>query len=494
MSRVRPLHRRSRPGPLRSVGILVLAGVLLAVMLQAQPGLVHLWRGAAPTPDPALVAETPADLGEEAPQSVQYPTSEFAALAEPAPDVHAPRTDIIEYTIREGDSLLTIAEEYGLRAETLVWVNELDDPDLIVAGEKLKIPPLDGLYYNVRPGDGLHAIALRFGIDLGIVLGQNQIEDADTVQVGTRLFLPGGRPLAPGEVETMAGTPDPLAGVDSGESLPLPSNLDGILAAGWLQVTNETVLFNAAGRRLHALAPGVRLERAGGLAGRRILVRDPGNGTSRQAMTGFVDAATVQIGRAPGPRELPRSYPQATRMDIAHVFVPYKSQLDGGPWALANCGPTSLSMVLESFGVSVSPADVRPKVLAAQGIYGHYTGTLLTALARVAENFGLKALDLYDGNDINRWTNDEIRAHLRQGHPVIAQVYYRRLPGNEGAGYYADHYIVITGVLDDGFLYNDPINHDGPGWDRVISGERLRAAMDASDTRYRYAAFAAARG
>ncbi len=466
---------------------------MVSVWLHFNPGMLYL-PGSQPTATDEGAEETPVYLGADAPQSVEYPTSEFAALAEPAPEAQAPRKDTVEYAIQDGDSLLTIAEEYGLRAETLVWANNLDNPDLIVSGQKLKVPPLDGLYYTVQPGDGLHAIALRFGIDMAAVLTQNQIDDADSVIDGTHLFLPGGRPLAPGQSDSVVATPDPLVAIDSGESLPMPENLDGLLAAGWLQVSSDTVLFNGGGRRLHSLPAGVRLERSGGLAGRRIQVRDPGDGRTRQAMTGYVDAAMVQIGRAPAPRELPRSYPQATRMDISHVFVPYKSQLDGGPWALANCGPTSLSMILETFGVSMSPAEVRPKVLSAQGIFGNGTGTLLTALAKVAESHGLKAVGLYDGNDINRWTNDEIREHLQQGQPVLAQVYYRRLPGNEGVAYYADHYVVITGALDDGFLYNDPINHDGPGWDRVISGERLRSAMDASDARYKYAAFAAARG
>ena len=46
---------------------------------------------------------------------------------------------------------------------------------------------------------------------------------------------------------------------------------------------------------------------------------------------------------------------------------------------------------------------------------------------------------------------------------------------------------------DLGFLYNDPIDHDGPGWDRVISGERLATAMNTSDQRYARAAFSVSR-
>jgi hypothetical protein len=72
---------------------------------------------------------------------------------------------------------------------------------------------------------------------------------------------------------------------------------------------------------------------------------------------------------------------------------------------------------------------------------------------------------------------------------VVVQVRYRSLPGRGGAYYYGDHYLLVTGVVADGFLYNDPIDIDGIGWDRVISAERLRTAMNASDARYAYTAF-----
>ena len=85
---------------------------------------------------------------------------------------------------------------------------------------------------------------------------------------------------------------------------------------------------------------------------------------------------------------------------------------------------------------------------------------------------------------------DDIRAHVRQGQPVIVQVRYRSLPGRGGVYYFGDHYILVTGVVGDGFLYNDPIDYDGAGWDRVMSGERLARAMDTSDRRYAQAGFA----
>ncbi len=104
-------------------------------------------------------------------------------------------------------------------------------------------------------------------------------------------------------------------------------------------------------------------------------------------------------------------------------------------------------------------------------------------------------MDLRDeAGQLRRWGLDDIRAHIQRGQPVIVQVRYRSLPGRGGAYYFGDHYILVTGLVGDSFLYNDPIDIDGrPGWDRTISGATLRVAMNASDQRYAYTAVAVGR-
>jgi uncharacterized protein YvpB len=176
------------------------------------------------------------------------------------------------------------------------------------------------------------------------------------------------------------------------------------------------------------------------------------------------------------------------------VFAPYRSQLDGSPYAEANCGPTTLGMALDAFGVDVAPRQLRSEALDAEHMSGNGTGTLITALAQVAQENGLRALDMRgDDGSIRRWGLDDIRAHLQAGHPVIVQVRYRLLPGRGGAYYFGDHYILVTGMVGDAFLYNDPIDVDGLGWDRIITGGALSVAMNASDARYAYSAVAIAR-
>jgi LysM repeat protein len=400
--------------------------------------------------------------------------------------------------------LWEIAEKYQLRPETILWVNDVDNPDILLVGQKLLIPPVDGVLYTVQPDERLADIATRYGVELDAVASANGMSNVDSLVAGVDIFLPGARPMRR-SASAPTAEPSVVQGPDGEQNaaivappIPLPANIDVLLATSWLSADGQTMLWRdpeQGARQLHALPAGVRLERLEGFKGGRIQVRDPGDGVTRQAMTGWVNAMDLAPGKAPATGQLPVSYPAATAMDIAHVFAPYRSQLDGGPWAEANCGPTAVSMGLAAFGIDVIPGKLRPQVLNAQRMWGNNTGTLITALAEVVQSYGIHALDLYSADGgLYRWSLDDIRTHVRQGHPVVVQVRYRSLPGRGGVAYYGDHYILVTGALPDGsFLYNDPINHDGVGWDRVMSADRLKTAMNASASRYAYTAFALSR-
>jgi LysM repeat protein len=457
----------------------------------------------APPPTLTAVASAPAPAEPTVTTEPGTPAepSPFAGIAHP-PAQPPPRTAPVHHTVAEGEVLWQIAEQYSLRPETVLWANDIEDPDLLLIGQDLLIPPSDGVLYTVRPGDRLSEVATRYGVDVQSIVSSNQLEDADQIQAGVDIFLPGGRPLSPAGSTQAAPAAEEDAANDQSEAVagapvPLPDNIDALLGAGWLSARHVTNLYKTAANgssNLHQLPGGARLERLSAFGNGRIQVRDPGDGRTRQAMTGWVDAVDLDVGRSPATRELPQAYPSDTAMDIFHVFAPYRSQLDGSPYAEANCGPTAVGMALDAFGVSATPRQLRAEALDAQHMYGNGVGTLITALAAVVEEHGLSALDLRDDSGaLHRWSLDDLRDQVRQSRPVIVQVRYRSLPGRGGAYYFGDHYVLVTGIVGDGFLYNDPIDIDGLGWDRVISGASLRVAMNASDQRYAYSAVAVGR-
>jgi LysM repeat protein len=452
-------------------------------------------QAAASAPEPTLAAAAQAQA-QATPLAV-VDASPFAGIAVPPAEPPA-RQGLVQHTVVAGEVLWQIAEQYQLRPETILWANDISDPDLLLVGQQLAIPASDGVTYTVQPGDRLADVANRYGVDLQAVVGSNSLGDVNQIQAGVDIFLPGARPLAARDTSVVAspGAPsDDQAAAVTGPGVALPDNIDALLGAGWLQAQRATNLYKTAARdssTLDQLPGGARLERVDGFSAGRIQVRDAGDGQTRQAMTGWVAAVDLDVGKAPA--RLPKAYPDDTAMDISQVFAPYRSQLDGNAFAPANCGPTATGMALEAFGVSVPARQLRTEALDAQHMYGNGVGTLITALAQVVEQNGLSALDLRDDSGgLRRWSLDDIRGHVRQGHPVIVQVRYRSLPGRGGVYYFGDHYILVTGVVGDGFLYNDPIDIDGLGWDRVISGAALGVAMNASDQQYAYSAVAVGR-
>ena len=271
----------------------------------------------------------------------------------------------------------------------------------------------------------------------------------------------------------------------------------------WLASARSGTVWSApdsTGKRLVNVPPSTLMEvvvpdYAQGL---RVHVRLPGDGRSVPPTQGWADPDVLMRTRTPSVRELPWSYPDNLRADV-RINVPYRTQLDGSDYAGANCGPTVLGMALESLGVDMSPPRLRGQVLDAEEFSASDddAGSFIWALARVAQSYGVRTHGLYDGDQLHRWSLDEVRDNVRRGHPVIAQVVYRGLPGREDSGYYGDHYIIITGLLGEDFLYNDPIGgpsaHEGPGYDRVMTPTQLRRAMRASDTPYAYTAFGVGR-
>jgi murein DD-endopeptidase MepM/ murein hydrolase activator NlpD len=117
-----------------------------------------------------------------------------------------PRVDVITYTVQTGDSLFSIAEEFNLEPETILWGNfEIleDNPHLLSTGMVLNILPTNGTYYKWNAGDSIAGVAAFFETDPEAILSYpgNNIDltatDAFTtgtgIQEGAWVIVPGGR-------------------------------------------------------------------------------------------------------------------------------------------------------------------------------------------------------------------------------------------------------------------------------------------------------------
>jgi hypothetical protein len=172
------------------------------------------------------------------------------------------------------------------------------------------------------------------------------------------------------------------------------------------------------------------------------------------------------------------------------LHVPYRAQLDGSTYGQANCGPAALAMVLAYYDIDASLWDLRVRAMKAQhswvddeGGYSDRYGVFVYNLATVAESFGLRADGLWqrEGSRIDRlreWQAADVRREIAAARPVIVQVEYRALPGNQRARYAEDHYIVVHGALASDFVFSDPLD----GADQTIGESDLLRAMGAASS------------
>ena len=143
---------------------------------------------------------TDLQTGEVQPTSVSLTT----ATAQPAEYV----------TVIYGQSLAQIAQANGMTLSQLALLNDITNPDLIYAGQKLLVssassadavpttfPTSDApgatnlVTHIVQPGETLASIGARYGISWLQIAQTNNIYDADQIRVGEELTIPGGSVL-----------------------------------------------------------------------------------------------------------------------------------------------------------------------------------------------------------------------------------------------------------------------------------------------------------
>lgn len=101
------------------------------------------------------------------------------------------------YAVQGGDTISTIAEQFGVSTKTVLWANGMSEFDFIKPGQTLKIPPVSGVIHQVASGDTLGTISRKYNVSEDSVLEYNKLADASLIAAGNTLVIPGGQPPAP---------------------------------------------------------------------------------------------------------------------------------------------------------------------------------------------------------------------------------------------------------------------------------------------------------
>nr|DAU40664.1 MAG TPA: Cpl 1 lysin [Caudoviricetes sp.] len=104
--------------------------------------------------------------------------------------IQAPATST--YTVRAGDTLSSIASKFGTSYQALASLNGISNPNLIYVGQVLRVngsASNSSVYYTVRAGDNLSAIASRYGTSYQSIAALNGLANPNLIYAGQTLKI-----------------------------------------------------------------------------------------------------------------------------------------------------------------------------------------------------------------------------------------------------------------------------------------------------------------
>jgi len=188
----------------RYAGYVVLALVAGMIALAWRAGAAH---NAAQTGQPVAAlaqiegtgAEPATSAGPADTMAVTVPIVEdiaFSPAAVPETFVgRKPEHQIQTYTVERGDTPNGIADKFGIQATTLLGGNPLlsQESSLLQTGVTLLILPIDGVLHDVQPGDSLESLAEQYGVPVETIIGYgpNNLEFPFRLYPETQILIPG---------------------------------------------------------------------------------------------------------------------------------------------------------------------------------------------------------------------------------------------------------------------------------------------------------------
>lgn len=101
--------------------------------------------------------------------------------------------DVAVYQVESGDTLGTIAQKFNVTEDTILWANDIDDPNLIMPDDKIFILPTAGVQHVVKDGDTIDDIAKKYEAEKEKIIAFNELPADGRLKVGEELVIPDGQ-------------------------------------------------------------------------------------------------------------------------------------------------------------------------------------------------------------------------------------------------------------------------------------------------------------
>ena len=259
----RALKEVRRPGWLTiAVGAVVVIAVAAGILVALNPKglaldrLVHL---GAPAPAPtteatADVAALPTGVPVVETGTVEAPTETSTPEPTSTPEEAATATPLL-HTVAAGETLQGIASRYGVSVDDIRTANSLTS-DVLQPGQQLVIPGKSAgerpATHTVKAGENLLIIAQQYGLTVTELMAANNIKDGDVIKVGQVLKIPGGTAPAaqasptPEPTATPEPSPTPTATATAPQPAAAPGPASFVFAAPNLLTPPDNAIIKGA--------------------------------------------------------------------------------------------------------------------------------------------------------------------------------------------------------------------------------------------------------
>jgi|Deesub1362A_J573_1020465.scaffolds.fasta_scaffold11005_3 LysM repeat protein len=198
-------------------------------------------------------------------------TSYTATIPSTSTPTSTPTPIPIVHIVLPGESLISIAEKYGTTVNAITEANDISESEIIRVGQELIIPQTSPtvevaapfteiITHVVEEGESLSSIAVEYGVEVSAIMEANQIANPELIRVGELLVVPFGTPKP-----SPTATPQPTLTPTPGPLYPPPPLLnpmdgevfkgDAVIILNWASVgilaDDEWYLV-----RLHYIAEG----------------------------------------------------------------------------------------------------------------------------------------------------------------------------------------------------------------------------------------------
>lgn len=154
---------------------------------------------------------------------------------------------ITNYVVKKGDTLSSIASQFSISTNTILWANDLNKKSVIHVGQKLTILPVSGIVYTVAKGNTLGGIAQKFDASVEEIISFNDLEENKTIRAGMKLIIPNAelpveKPALPAQKAVKVETKKTVAPVVVKEEVAQPVVAPAVVVATDVDANQKTVI------------------------------------------------------------------------------------------------------------------------------------------------------------------------------------------------------------------------------------------------------------